>query len=457
MTAPMQANPLLVLAHHAASLGERPLTAELEHHARRALVDWTANLLPGSCQPPATLLTAALASERGTGRAICYADGQEGGMRHAALINAVASHTIQFDDIHRDSGCHPGAPVIAAALAVAQSRRAGLDALLQAITAGYEVCCRIGMAVAPSHYRFWHPTGTLGTFGAATAAALLLGCDTTGMAHAIATAATMTGGLKQAMTGGGMSKPLHAGHAAEAGVLAALAAAAAVTGVLDVLDGPAGFAAATSANRGDWHSALQDLGKSFAIGSVTFKNYGCNGHIFTALDAIRDLQAEEGFRAEDVAQIHVASYASTKEICDRPQARSLTDARFSLQYCVAVLLLLGGVRASAFDEQHRSDPAVHALMAKITLSLAPDLAIAYPKGRPARVRVTLQDGRVLEHVRETRKGDPEDPLSDQELSDKFLELTRPVIGERAEALLELLWHGNDIPMEITIGAELDLC
>ena len=416
------------------------------------MVDWTANLLSGSCQPPATLLTAALATERGSGRAICYAGGQQGGMRHAALINAVASHSIQFDDIHRNSGCHPGAPIIAAALAVAQAREAGLPALLRAITAGYEVCCRIGLAVQPSHYRFWHPTGTLGTFGAATAAALLLGCDATGMAHAIATAATMAGGLKQAMTGAGMSKPLHAGHAAEAGVLAALAAAASVTGVLDVLDGPAGFAAATSADRGKWDVALQDLGESFAIGSITFKNYGCNGHIFTALDAVRDLQAEAGFRAEDVAQIHVAGYASTKEICDRPEARSLTDARFSLQYCVAALLLLGGVRASAFDEVHRADPAIHALMAKITLSLAPDLTSADSR-RPARVRVTLQNGGVLERIRHTRRGDPEDPLSDQDLSDKFLELTKPVIGDRAEALLAVLWHGDQILSEIELGSD----
>ncbi len=219
-------NPLLVLAGHAASWRVRAWPSGVEHHARRALVDWFAALLPGLGRPPASLLAVALAGERGSGRAICYVDGGRSGMRHAALLNATASHTVEFDDIHRDSGYHPGSATIAAALAVAQARGADMEALLRAIAAGYEVSCRIGLAVQPSHYRFWHTTGAVGTFGAATAAALLLGCDAGQIAHAIATAATMAGGLQQAFRGDGMSKPLHPGHAADAGTLAALAAIA---------------------------------------------------------------------------------------------------------------------------------------------------------------------------------------------------------------------------------------
>ena len=142
-------NPLLTLAEHAASWRSRPLPDAVAHHARRALIDWFAALLPGLSKPPATLLAAALAAERGPGRSICYVDGQPSPLRHAALLNATASHTVEFDDIFRDAGYHPGCPTIAPALAAVQQQGGSMDDLLRAITAGYEVSCRIGMAVQP--------------------------------------------------------------------------------------------------------------------------------------------------------------------------------------------------------------------------------------------------------------------------------------------------------------------
>lgn len=441
----MQQNPLLRLAAHAATWRNRALSPALEHHARRALVDWFAAMLPGSLQPPATLLARALAPGRGVGGAICYTDGETGAVRHAALLNGVASHTVEFDDIHRNSGYHPGSPTIAAALAMAQDLEVDMATLLRAIVAGYEVSCRIGLAVTPSHYRMWHTTGTVGTFGAATAVAVLAGCDEGGIAHALATAATMAGGLQQAFRGDGMSKPMHAGHAADAGALAGLAAAAGVTGALDVLHGPAGFAAATSDGTGRWDRALEGLDEWFAIGAITIKNHGCCGHIFPALDALGVLRAEHGFGAGDVERIHVAGYSATKDVCDRPEARTEAECRFSTQYCVAALLRLGAVRIAAFEAGHRADPAMRALMAMVTVSVAPDLVDAYPGRRAARVTVTLRDGRVVERFQPTRKGDPDLPLSDEELSAKFLELTGPVVEGAVDGLLEGLWSGDVVP------------
>ena len=438
-------NPLLTLAEHAATWRTRPWPAGVAHHARRALVDWFAALLPGCSRPPASLMAPALAAERGAGRAICYVDGQVSALRHAALLNATASHTVEFDDIYRDAGYHPGCPTIGAALAAAQARDASMDALLRAITAGYEVSCRIGIAVQPSHYRYWHTTGTVGTFGAATAVALLLGCDAGRIAHAIATAATMAGGLQQAFRGDGMSKPLHPGHAADAGALAAISAAAGVTGALDVLHGPVGFAAATSEDAGKWAKALAGLDEHIAITAMTFKNHGCCGHIFAALDAVHDLQVEHRFAPGDVERIHIAGYSATKDVCDRPVVRTEQEARFSAQYCVGAMLVLGGVRLAAFEPERLVDPAIHALMPRVSVSLAPDLAHAYPGKRAARVTITLRNGTVLERYQPTRKGDPDAPLSDDDLSAKFRELATPVIGGKAEDLLKALWTGDTLP------------
>ncbi len=439
-------NPLLVLADHAASWRDRPLAPEVAHHARRALIDWFAALLPGCSRPPATLLAAALAPERGPGRSICYVDGKPGPLRHAALLNATASHTVEFDDIFRDAGYHPGCPTIPPALAAVQQQGGGMDMLLRAMTAGYEVSCRIGMAVQPSHYKNWHTTGTVGTFGAAAATALVLGCDAGRMAHAIATAATFAGGLQQAFLSDGMSKPLHPGHAAEAGALAAIGAAAGVTGALDVLHGPKGFAAATSEDTGKWEAALADLDRRICITEMTFKNHGCCGHIFAALDAVDDLRRQHGFGADDVAAIHVGGYGPTKTVCDRPEARTEQECRFSTQYCMGALLVLGGVRLAAFAPENLANPAIRAVMPRVTVELDPELADAYPARRAAKVRLTLCGGRVLERFQPTRKGDPDAPLSDADLSAKFEELVGPVLGAApASALLEALWHGDAVP------------
>ena len=442
-------NPLLALAAHAASWRDRPLDPDLARHARRALVDWFAALLPGCRMPPATLLAAALAGEvaaPGAPSATSYVDGLPSPLRRAALLNATASHAVEFDDIHRDSGYHPGSPTIAAALAAAEIRGTDMAGLLRGIIAGYEVGCRIGLAVQPSHYRYWHTTGTIGTLGAAAATAVILGCDADRTAHAIATAATMAGGLQQAFRGAGMSKPLHPGHAAEAGALAALAAASGVTGALDVLHGPVGFAAATSEDTGKWERALAGLGDEHLISVITFKNHGCCGHIFAALDGLAALREAHGFVPDDIERIHVGGYGPTKEICDRPVAETEQEARFSLQYCAAALLILGGVRVAAFAPERLRDPAIRALMPRIGVSLDPELADAYPTRRAARLKVTLRDGRVLDRFQPTRKGDPDMPLSDADLSQKFLELAAPAVGEAAARdLLEALWRGTALP------------
>jgi 2-methylcitrate dehydratase PrpD len=451
-------NPLLILADHAASWRSRAVDAEVAHHARRALVDWFAALLAGASRAPATLMSAALEDEtRGGGGAVCYVSGRQVPLRHAALLNGTASHTVEFDDIYRYAVYHPGCPTIAAALAAAQSRGADMDLLLRAMIAGYEVSCRIGVAVQPSHYDFWHTTGTVGTFGAAAAVAVALNCDAERTAHAIATCATMASGLQQAFRGEGMSKPLHPGHAAEAGAMAAMAAARGMTGALDVLHGPAGFAAATSEDTGKWEKPLANIGKPYAITDMTFKNHGCCGHIFAALDAVRDLQLEAGFSAGDVLGVHVGGYKATKDVCDRPTAATEQDCRFSTQFTVATMLLYGGVRLAAFEPERLTDPAIRAVMPKVTVALDPECAAAFPSKRSAKVEIKLRDGRVLNRHQHTRKGDPDAPLSDADLSDKFLELTADAIGtQEAKALLEALWKGAALPGIVKLRSQTAL-
>ena len=160
------------IAEYAVKEQTGKLPKEVIHHAKRAVVDWYASLLPGSRIAPATLLEEALADELDHGRAR-LASGRRATVRAAALINGAASHAVEFDDIWRDAVYHPASPVISAALAAAQSQGANGERFLRGVIVGYEVSTRIGDAVMPSHYKFWHTTGTVGTFGAAAAVATL--------------------------------------------------------------------------------------------------------------------------------------------------------------------------------------------------------------------------------------------------------------------------------------------
>ncbi|WP_041769469.1 MmgE/PrpD family protein [Ectopseudomonas mendocina] len=439
-------NPIQVLAAVAASWQSCDLSESVIWATRRVILDWFATTLPGCVVQPATLLAEAFSPWRGAGNAICYVDGQPGSPRHAALLNASASHTVEFDDIFKDGGYHPGSPTVSAALAVAQDRGATLEQLHRAIIAGYEVGCRVSLAIQPSHYRYWHTTSTVGTIGAAVATAMLLGADAERIAHAIALSSSFAGGHQQNLQDEGMAKALHPGHAADAGILAGIAAAGGVTASLDSLHGEKGYAAATSTTTGDWAAALEGLGQWTPIMRMTVKNHGCCGHIFPALDGLKLLQEQLGFAAGDIDSIHVAGYGATYQMCNRAAPKSAQEARFSLQYCVAAQSVLGGVRLAAFTPETLANPAILALMQKVTVSEDAELAAAYPKKRMAKLVVRLKDGRQINHFQQTRKGDPEDPLSDAELVAKYDELAGCVLApEKLSALCQTVLYGFELP------------
>jgi len=414
------------------------LPPEVIHHAKRAVIDWYASLLPGSRVAPAILLEQALAEDLDRGRAR-LGSGRRATLRTAALINGAASHSVEFDDIYRDAGYHPGSPVISAALAAAQASGASGEQFLRGVIVGYEVSTRIGEAVMPSHYKFWHITGTVGTLGAAAAAATILGCGREQFMHALATAGTFAAGLQQAFRSQAMSKPLHSAHAAEAGTLAAMAAAKGVTGALEILEGAVGFGAAMSVNP-DWSKATRGLGTDYHIVHVTFKNHGCCGHTFPSIDGVLHLKHAHHLTHKDIKKIRLATYKAGLDIINNDKPEGEYQAKFSLQYTVAHAMVHGSVRLNAFSPERMMDAEVRALMQKIECVADPELSKGYPGQRAAHVEIETVDGRKFTHFQPTRKGDPEMPLTDDELNDKFLELAAPVLGDpAARALLEQLW------------------
>jgi 2-methylcitrate dehydratase PrpD len=437
----------VVLARFAAFAVDRRgtgLPADVVHAANRAVVDWFAATVAGAEMEPSRILRAALLEDGGQGVCSLVPDGLRTSARTAALINATASHTAELDDIFRDGVYHPGSPTVAAALAAAERVGASGPDLLRAVAVGYEIGDRISAAMQPAHYTYWHTTGTVGTIGAAAAGAEILGLDVDQFAHALATATTMAAGLQQAFRSDAMSKPLHAGHAAEAGLLAAMTAAHGFTGALDVLDGDAGFGAAMGRDV-DWEAAVAQLGRPWAVTQATVKNHSCCGHTFAAVDAALALRGQ-GLRADNVSEIRVSTYGTATKVAGNADPRTAFEAKFSTSYCVAAALALGSVRLRAFEDERLRDPVLRGLMDRTSLDVDPGFDAGFPTQRGARVVVLDRSGKEHEHVRTTRKGDPDDPLTDAELREKFDDLTVPVLGEAGSADLGArLWSLPELP------------
>ena len=412
------------------------------HAATRCLLDWWGGAVAGSGQAPAIVLRAAI--NPGDGPARLLPGGATAGPRDAALINGTASHTVEVDDIYSPGLYHPGVVVIPAALAAAEAEGASGRDLLLGIVAGYEVSNRIARTINPAHYKFWHTTATVGFFGAAAAAGRVMGLSPEQIAHALTNAASFAAGLRHAFSSDAMTKPLHAGRAAEGGLMAAMAARAGLTGVPDMFEGDRGFGAAMS-DRPDWGGAAEGLGREWTMLRMTCKPYPCCGHCFAAIDAMTAIAAE-GVSPDQIDTIAVGSYRAGVEICGNPDPATPYEAKFSLPYCVGLAALGREVDLGAFDQSALHDPALRAMMARVTVAVDPTAEAAFPDLRAAEVTVTTRDGRSHTHRQPTRRGDPDFPLDDAAIEAKFLLLAAPVVGEAAaRGLATALWRTADLP------------
>ena len=447
------------IADYAVAERTRALPDEAIHHAKRAVIDWCATTAPGAVVMPATGLVKAMADDIGRGAARLFPSGVKATMRTAAVINAAASHTVEFDDIFRDALYHASTPAVSSALAASENENLTGDGFLRAVIVGYEVATRIALVMGRAHYEYWHNTATNGSFGAAAAVGAAIGLDRDQFAHALGLAGTMAAGLQQSFRSDSYAKPMHGAHAADSGLLCAVSAANGVTGALDILEGEVGYGAAMSRDC-DWSLATKGLGVDYNIARMTVKNHGCCGHTFAAIDGALVLKEKHGITAADVKHIRVGGYKATVDICANKTHSTPFEGRFSVPYLIATTFTHGNTRLDAFTEPRLSDPETAALVQKVDVHLDEAIDAEFPHRRAARVFIETADGSIHEHYQPTRIGDPDAPLSDDQLSDKFMELVAPVTGTaEAGALLAACWSLEtlssirDLPVAIGRGAE----
>jgi 2-methylcitrate dehydratase PrpD len=339
----------------------------------------------------------------------------------AAAYHGALGSALEMDDIHRSAILHPGPVVIPAALAAAHARTSGAQ-LLGAIVAGYEVTIRVGRALGPSHYALWHSTATAGVFGAAAAAAAVLGLDDAHTAHALALAGTRAGGLWQVRHEQSLGKAWHMAGAARDGLAAAQLAACGLTGPLGVLDGPSGWFAATAPLA---DASLIDQARATPwMDDVSFKPWPACRHAHPAMDALRELLLLHSMDAADVERIDVHTYADALRFCDRLQPTTSAQARFSIQHALAAWLLWGEPALEHYEDTVLSQPALQALRGRIQLHLDAAIEARYPMQYGARVEVTRRHGRPVSTVLDDCYGDPARPLSPDALRAKARMLMR---------------------------------
>ena len=410
------------------------LPADVVVDTRRAILDWLGSAMAGALEPPARMAQRVVASLGASAEATVFA-APRSSAAGAALANGVASHILELDDVHKGSTMHAAAPVIPAALAVAEREHAtGRDFML-AVTLGYDAALRVGEAVNPSHYRFWHPTGTAATFGAAVAAGSLLELDGGRMLDALGSAGTQAAGLWEFNADGAMSKHLHPGKAAFNGVLAADLAKSGFTGATRILEGDRGFFRATSDDH-DASRITDGLGAKWKISENCYKVWACCGHTHTAIDVATDMRTRA--QAADVASIHIETYGPGYEIVKERNPSTPYQAKFSIAYVVAVALLYGGASLDAFADSNFSPAGVANrdianLLGKTTVTIANDLTAKYPAAWPTRVTITLRDGTELRAASDFPVGNPENPVSTEQLEEKFTSLVAPRWGAIAAA------------------------
>jgi 2-methylcitrate dehydratase PrpD len=423
------------LAKFLAAMKYDDLPGEVIVDAKRSVLDWLGSALAGSLEPPARMSQRVVAGLGRSDEATVFGAARASAAG-AALANGVASHILELDDVHKGSTLHPGAPIVPAALAIAEREHADGRSFLLAVIAGYEAALRIGEAVNPSHYRFWHPTGTAATFGAAAAAGSLLKLNAAQMRDALASAGTQAAGLWEFNADGAMSKHLHPGKAAFNGILSADLARLGFTGASRILEGDRGFFRATSESH-DASRITDGLGARWKIRENCFKMHSCCGHTHTAIDSALELRD-----APRIAAIHIETYGPGFEIVKEMNPRTPYQAKFSIAYCVAAALLEGRVSldqfsAERFGPEGVRNPAIADLLRRTNVTVAADLTGKYPTAWPARLTLTLEEGTVLTGGSDFPRGNPENPVTTADLEDKFLNLVAPRCGaEKARQALQ---------------------
>lgn len=336
----------------------------------------------------------------------------------AALANGILINAADNDDTHKRALLHVGSVIVPTALALAETERLSGRDLILALVAGYEVAVRVGMAVMPTHYRFWHSTATNGTFGAAATAAKALRLDAEGTRRALGLAGTQAAGLNTFFESGDMTKSIHPGKAALNGVLSAQMATLGATSPPTILEHPKGYLAAFSLEPKP-AALTAGLGTAWEILQNGFKFFPSILASHSPIQATLAIVHRHAIDPARIARITNETYTTVRTHFSSKAVGSVMAARVSVPYCIAVAAVDRVLTQAQFAPARIDDPLVRQVLSRTEVIADPELDKLYPAKFPARVTITLDDGQAFSETVLLPKGDPGAPLTDAELDDKF--------------------------------------
>lgn len=428
--------------------------AEALHIGKRCIIDGLGVMLAGSTQPAGRIVRDYATSLDNGAEATAFGPTpRKLGVALAALVNGTNGHALDWDDTQLATSAdrifglltHPTMPPLVACLALGERDRVSGARFLEAFLTGFEVECKIAEAIHPDHYmRGFHTSGTIGTFGAAVAAAKLMGLDRERLAHMLAIAASSASGIRVSF--GSMTKPLHVGRAAQNGVVAAELAARGFTGGNDALDPPWGFFQTFSHGGGyDAERIAGKLGAPMTIVSpgVSIKPYPCGVLGHPTMDAMRRLVIDHDVDARDIVAIRVRAGSNILNPLRYPIAHNELEAKFCPAFMVSAIALRRKAGIHEFNDEFVQSAEVQALMRKVERVLDPAIeALGWEKIRST-VEVDLADGRKLVQPADERyRGGPDNPFTRDDLFEKFSDCASLVLNanqiEKTFATVEAL-------------------
>lgn len=452
MSNPEYTSELVEFLHH---LQARTLPGEVLDRARYFLLDYLAVAIRGSREESARaaqrMIQKVCPSTPETCRATIFGTPTKTLPAYAAFANGTSSHGIEMDDTHSGGSIHLGTTMCSAALALAETCDAVTsDEFLGAVVAGYEAAARIAMAVQPQQqYALgFHPTPTCGVFGAAITACKLLRLSEEQTRNAVGIAGSMPAGSMEFLAEGAWTKRIHPGLAAQNGMHAALLASEGFVGPAHILEGRDGFLHAYSRDAIPGRLTA-DLGKTYEILHTAVKPHACCRYMQGPIDAVLDIVRREKLEPDQIADMKIAVLSAGWRLVADPlekkyDPRSIVDAQFSMPFGAAVAAVRGAAGLDQFTLEQVSSTEIRAMMRKVTLVRDPRIDEAYPREWPAHVVIETRDGHSHERFVRHPKGDPENPLTWDEMAAKFRVLAGAVLpSEQCDAIIEQVSNLTD--------------
>lgn len=434
--------------------GTRPVTRELcewivgikgndipvdvRREGLRTFVNWMGCAVGGAQHETVDRALTAIAPFSGAATSTVIGRPERLDALHAALVNGISSHVLDYDDTHLKTIIHPAGPVASALLALAETRVVSGADFLTALILGIEVECRIGNAVYPHHYdRGWHITGTTGVFGAAAAVGKILGLDPLRLSWAMGLAATQSSGLREMF--GTMTKSFHPGRAAQNGLFSALLAEAGYDSSVRAIEAPRGFANVMS-DKQDYEEILGGLGTRWESALNSYKPFACGIVIHPTIDGCQQIRTEIGDRVNDIQSVELSTHPLVLELTGKKTPRTGLEGKFSVYHSAATALLRGDGAPTAFTDEVVNMPEIISLRDRVTATANPDCHEA-----SVDITVTFNDGTTLTKHVERAIGSHDVPLTDVQIDTKFSVQSALVIGEeRTAELLAKSWQAEEL-------------